>query len=68
MTKEQMDQTILISSMLATTLNITPLQLILWFDKPFMNLDKTPRELIFEDKADILLGAIHRMATGEPSS
>ena len=46
MTKEQMDQTILISSMLATTLNITPLQLILWFDEPFMNLDKTPRELV----------------------
>ena len=68
MTKEQMDQTILISSMLATTLNITPILLILWFDKPFMNLDKTPRELILEDKSHILLGEVYRLATGEPSS
>ena len=67
MTKEQMDQTILISSMLATTLNITPLELILWFDRAFI-LDKTPRELILEDKADILLGEVYRLATGEPSS
>ena len=68
MTKEQMDQTILISSMLATTLNITPIELILWFDKSFINLDKTPRELILEDKADILLGEVYRLVTGKPSS
>lgn len=68
MTKEQMDQTILITSLLATTLNITPMELISWFDKSFMNLNKTPRELILEDKTDILLGAIYRLTTGEPSS
>jgi hypothetical protein len=68
MTKEQMDHTIILSSMLSITFDVSTTQLIHWFDKPFMNFDKTPRELILEDKADILLGAIYRMATGEPSS